>query len=159
MHLANASPSDAGSPGEDEPELVAALAVALLEPELVVVLDAGVVAAPALAAVDVEVVELATFATVGLPPPHPATRTPLTSAAAASRRARGERFSLFGWLLSRILGSFWSAPDLRIGSSWRAVTGRFRSRQRSPSGVFSRPLKPCRNLAGATVRSTPCACL
>ena len=75
--------------------------------------------APVLAAVDVEVVELATFATLGLPelPPHPATRTPLTSAAAASRRARGELVSLFGCIAVSHLGSFWSASGLRSGST------------------------------------------
>jgi len=104
MHLEYASACDSGSPGAGEPELLAPLPVALLELEVVAVLDPEVVGVPARAALDVELVELATFATLGLPelPPHPATRTPLTSPAAASRRARGDRSSLFGWLLSRI---------------------------------------------------------
>jgi len=55
-------------------------------------LDPVVVAAPALDAVEPTVLALPTVAPVGLVelPPHPATSTPLTSAAAVSRRARAE---------------------------------------------------------------------
>jgi hypothetical protein len=77
-------------------------AVVVLDREAVAVLDPGVVAALALAAAELELVALSTFATVGLcePPPHPATRTALMSAAAASGRARGGRPRRFRWLLS-----------------------------------------------------------
>jgi hypothetical protein len=86
------------------PELAALLLVEVLDREVVVVPNAEAVAAPVLVALGVEVVVLATEATVGLlePPPHPATRTAPTKAVAASRRARVERVSRFGWLLSCI---------------------------------------------------------
>jgi len=82
MQLANAIiPAAWLAPGAVEPELVAPPAVAMLDP---------VVVADPLAALDAEEVEL------GELPPHPATMIPLTSAATASRRARGERVSRFG---------------------------------------------------------------
>jgi len=79
------------------PELAALL--------LVVVRNVEVVAAPVLVALGVAVDVLLADATVGLlepAPPHPATRTALTRAVAASRRARVGRVSRFGWLLSCI---------------------------------------------------------
>jgi hypothetical protein len=105
MHLANASAADVGSLGAAGTELVAPLAVVVLE---------------------AEVVELPTLATVGagagLPvlPPHPATRTPVTSVATATRRACGKRDSRFGRTKSGIWFPFfwssrWAQSVLRLG--------------------------------------------
>jgi hypothetical protein len=87
MHRANASDD-----GAVEPEPVA--------PALVTVLDPVVGARPALVAVDAGVLAPSAVAAVGLGelPPHPVTRTPITSAATASRRAGRERLSWFGWM-------------------------------------------------------------
>jgi hypothetical protein len=73
--------------------------------EVVAVPGLEVVAAPVCAALDVvEVVELRADATLGGVelPPHPATRAPLTSAAAVSARARGDRGSRPGGILTCI---------------------------------------------------------
>jgi hypothetical protein len=67
--------------------------------------DPGVVAAPVPAVLAVDVVELLTFATPGLeppPPPHPAIRTPLAAAAAASSRVRAEQVGRCGGMRVRI---------------------------------------------------------
>src|SRR5579862_5338731 len=97
MHAAHSTSNWAGS--------FDGLAV-VLDREVMVALDGEVVVVLVLAALDVvEVVVLLTDATPR-PfelPPHPATRIPLASAAAASRRARGEtRISRVGWMLPRI---------------------------------------------------------
>jgi hypothetical protein len=76
MHLAKAS-------GPLAPEAVE------LCPEAVVEADAG--APPAVAALGLE--EL---------PPQPHTSAPPTTAATASRHARGDRVSRLGWIASRI---------------------------------------------------------
>jgi hypothetical protein len=76
MHLANASAPGGRALGRVEPALAA--------------VDAELLAPPAVA---VELGELA---------PHPATKTPITSVAAASRRTGPERLSRFGWMLSCI---------------------------------------------------------
>jgi hypothetical protein len=78
MHLENASGPDPYATGAVEPEFVV-----VAEPVLAV-LDAGVVVLPTVAAVG-----------PGELPPHPATRTPLTSSA-ASGDVRRERTSRFG---------------------------------------------------------------
>jgi hypothetical protein len=87
--------------------------VVVLDRELVATLDGELAASPVLAALEVvEVVVLLTDATLGVfeLPPHPATRTPLTSAAAASRRARGVHVNCFGVILSCIPSSFSGLP-------------------------------------------------
>jgi hypothetical protein len=96
MHLAYASATASGLLDAVEPEPAA--------PPPVAVLDRDVVAAPPLVVLDVEVLVVLTAATVGLPelPPHPASRTPLVSAMAASRRARCERISRVGSMPSCI---------------------------------------------------------
>jgi len=78
--------------------------LALVASPALAVLDVEVVAAPVLAALDVEVLVLLSAATGGLAelPPQPASRTPHTSAAAASRRACGERVSRSTGMLSCI---------------------------------------------------------
>jgi hypothetical protein len=79
--------------------------VVVLDCELVATLDGELAASLVLAALEVvEVVVLPTDATLGVLelPPHPAARTPLTSTAAASRRARGVHLSRFGVILSCI---------------------------------------------------------
>jgi hypothetical protein len=88
------------------------------------VLDREVVPPPVLAALEVEVVVLLTVATGGLPelPPQPATRTPLMSAEAANKRARGERVSRLGWILSCI----WSPCGLPGSAHWFYATSGFR---------------------------------
>jgi len=106
MHLENASSPDPKAPGAVEPELVAPPPVVVRDRELVSVPDREVVVVTAvLAAVDVEVVVLLTDATGWLfeLPPHPATRTPVTSAAAtASGRTGCERGSRVRCVLSYI---------------------------------------------------------
>jgi hypothetical protein len=74
-----------------------------LEGEVVALRDRDVVAAPMLAGVDVvEVVVLLTDAMLGLfePPPHPASRSTLASAAPASTRRLGMRPVRFVSMLS-----------------------------------------------------------
>jgi hypothetical protein len=92
MHLENASSPDPKAPGAVEPDLIAPPPVVVRDRELVAALDREVeVVTAVLAAVDVAVVVLLTDATLlGLfaAPPQPATRPPLTSAAAASARTR-----------------------------------------------------------------------
>ena len=88
--------------------------------------DRAVVTARAVAVVDAEVLALDVVAAVGLCelPPHPATRKPLTSAAAASRRALGERMSRCGWMLSCMWVSF---CRVHAGAHRFYATGGFRS--------------------------------
>jgi len=83
MHLANTSALEGPVFDPVEPELVASAPVAVPAPALA--------AEPALAVVDAEALAAPIVATLGLGelPPHPATRAPLRSAAAVSRRARG----------------------------------------------------------------------
>jgi hypothetical protein len=105
------------------------------------VVGAVVVVTVVLAAAELEALVLTTFATVGLcePPPHPATRTPFTSAAAASRRDRGARFER---LLSCMRISFWSVSGRLSGSTRHAVSGWFRPPR--PSAICPRgALQPC----------------
>jgi hypothetical protein len=127
MQLAHSTSDWPALPSGNTAPLVEVEVVALLE--LALVVDREVVAVLVLATEEVAVVVLLTFATFGLPepPPHPATRTPLMSAAAVSRRARDERFSRLGSMLSCIWAPSDLALGLRTGSTRRAVTGTFRS--------------------------------
>jgi hypothetical protein len=73
-----------------------AVAPELVAPALVAVVDPVAVRVPALAAVDAEALEPPAVAVgPGELPPHPATRSPVTSAAMARALARGERVSQF----------------------------------------------------------------
>ena len=135
MHLANASPGPP-APEAAEPELAA--------PALVVLLDPAAVAEAALGALDAEVLAPPAAAAGGLEelPPHPATSTPVTSVARASRRARRERVSRFGWMLSCI----WSpSAVLRVCASGLR-DGRFGTvsllKPERPTGPAGRPPKP-----------------
>lgn len=113
MQFANASAPEPPL-GGDGPELVA---------DLLVVDGALVVAAAA--TVDAELVALLTVAAVGLCelPPHPATKAPLTSAAAVSTRARRGLSLLIG-----VLRTIWSPPGPVAGvcvlsRNWFCVVG------------------------------------
>jgi hypothetical protein len=110
MHSANASAPDPTAPGAVEPAFGALERVAVLDP---------LEAAEPLAGLDVEVVGLGEF------PPHAVTRTPLMSAAAASRRARSERVSRFGSMLSCIgspSGVLFGSDRLYAADGFRTVS-------------------------------------
>ncbi|HWE58372.1 MAG TPA: hypothetical protein VG228_01655 [Solirubrobacteraceae bacterium] len=73
-----------------------AVAPELVVPAPVAVVDPVAVRVPALAAVGAEALEPPGVAVgPGELPPHPATRSPVTSVATARARARGERVSRF----------------------------------------------------------------
>ena len=115
------------APGAVEPELVAAAAGGEARPS-------GGRRAP-LPAIDAEV--------LGLPelPPQPATRTPLTSAATASRRARRERVGRFRWMLVRI----WSPSGVLSGVPSVLRGSRFPhgfTPRRPEAACAPRPMKP-----------------
>jgi hypothetical protein len=117
MHVAHST--------SDSPALPFNSVAPLLEVDVVAVRDREVVAVAVLAGLDVvEVVALVTDAMLGLFefPPHPATRTPLASPAAASSRARGGRNSRFASIWSCNLVLFRAACVVRTGSTRRSVS-------------------------------------